>query len=232
MLKLELVNAYYGLSHVLHDVSLQVNKGELICLLGRNGVGKTTTVKTIMGVLPARRGRIFFEGIDITALKPFQIARLGIGYVPQGRRIFPNLTVAENLLLGAIHINSNHIKDRLEEIHQYFPDLKKKMNQPARTLSGGQLQMLAIARALIGNNKLLILDEPSEGLSPMLLREIAKILSELKNYGKTIFLVEQNVKMALAIADRAYIMEKGRIFFEGTPQNIMQSQEAMDRLGL
>ncbi|MEM4302672.1 MAG: ABC transporter ATP-binding protein [Candidatus Caldarchaeum sp.] len=232
MLKLELVNAYYGLSHVLHDVSLQVNKGELICLLGRNGVGKTTTVKTIMGVLPPRRGRIFFEGIDITALKPFQIARLGIGYVPQGRRIFPNLTVAENLLLGAIHINSNHIKDRLEEIHQYFPDLKKKMNQPARTLSGGQLQMLAIARALIGNNKLLILDEPSEGLSPMLLREIAKILSELKNYGKTIFLVEQNVKMALAIADRAYIMEKGRIFFEGTPQNIMQSQEAMDRLGL
>jgi branched-chain amino acid transport system ATP-binding protein len=235
MLALENVHASYGLSHVLQGISMVVWNKEIVCLLGRNGVGKTTTLKTIMGLLHPSSGKIEFLGKDLTKSFPNEISKMGIGYVPQGRRIFPNLTVLENLLLGMSNfgkIDKNLRNDKLEQVFNLFPVLKDRRNQMGSTLSGGEQQMLAIARALIGNNKLILLDEPSEALAPILAQQLFNTLKEIREMGITILLVEQNAKMALSIVDRGYIMEKGKIHFEGTSEEIINSKEAIEVLGI
>jgi branched-chain amino acid transport system ATP-binding protein len=214
MLDLENVNAYYGDSHILHGVSFAVREGEVVCLLGRNGAGKTTTILTIMGYLKPRPGRVLYRDRDIAALAPYAVARLGFGFVPQERGIFPSLTVRENLTVfaraGAKGIWS------LEKIFELFPGLRARERNLGFQLSGGEQQMLSIARALMLNPSLLLLDEPSEGLAPMIVQEIIAVLKNLKREGLAILLVEQNLRTALAVADRHHVMNKGEICFSGT----------------
>ncbi len=214
MLDLDQVNAFYGDSHILHGVSLSVREGEVVCLLGRNGAGKTTTILTIMGYLKPRPGRIVYDGRDIAALPPYAIARLGFGFVPQERGIFPSLTVRENLTVFARAQRGN--RWTLERIYDLFPNLKARERNLGFQLSGGEQQMLSIARALMLNPALLLLDEPSEGLAPMIVLEIVNVLKALKREGLAILLVEQNLHTALAVADRNHVMNKGEICFTGT----------------
>lgn len=214
MLDLENINAYYGESHILHDVTFTVGKGEIVCLLGRNGAGKTTTILTIMGRLKPRLGRILYRGQDVTALPPYRIARLGLGLVPQERGIFPSLTVRENLTVFARAGNgAGWTTDR---IYGLFPVLKARRRNLGFQLSGGEQQMLSIARALLLNPSLLLLDEPSEGLAPLIVREIIEVLKALKGEGLAILLVEQNLQAAMAVADRHHVLNKGQIRFSGT----------------
>ena len=215
MLEIEAINTYYGDSHVLRGVSLSVRQGEVVCLLGRNGAGKTTTILTTMGYLKPRSGRIVYGGRDITALQPFEIARLGVGYVPQERGIFPSLTVAENLTVFARRVN-NGSGWSLKRIHQLFPALEARGANLGFQLSGGEQQMLSIARALMLNPDLLLLDEPSEGLAPMILEQIVTALKGLKNEGLAILLVEQNLPAALALGDRHHVLNKGEICYSGS----------------
>jgi branched-chain amino acid transport system ATP-binding protein len=214
MLDLENVNAYYGDSHILHGVSLAVNEGEVVCLLGRNGAGKTTTILTIMGYLKPRPGRILFRGRDIAALPPYAVARLGFGFVPQERGIFPSLTVRENLTVFARGRAGG--RWTLERILELFPSLRARERNLGFQLSGGEQQMLSIARALMLNPSLLLLDEPSEGLAPMIVQDIVEVLRNLKREGLAILLVEQNLRTALAVADRHHVMNKGEICFTGS----------------
>jgi len=214
MLDLENVNAYYGDSHILHGVSLAVNEGEVVCLLGRNGAGKTTTILTIMGYLKPRPGRILFRGRDIAALPPYAVARLGFGFVPQERGIFPSLTVRENLTVFARGRAGG--RWTLERILELFPSLRARERNLGFQLSGGEQQMLSIARALMLNPSLLLLDEPSEGLAPMIVQDIVEVLKNLKREGLAILLVEQNLRTALAVADRHHVMNKGEICFTGS----------------
>lgn len=214
MLDLENVNAYYGDSHILHGVSLPVREGEVACLLGRNGAGKTTTILTIMGYLKPRPGRILFRGQDIAALPPFKVARLGFGFVPQERGIFPSLTVRENLTVFAR--GSVGGRWTLERILELFPSLRARERNLGFQLSGGEQQMLSIARALMLNPSLLLLDEPSEGLAPMIVQGIVEVLKNLKREGLAILLVEQNLRTALAVGDRHHVMNKGEICFTGS----------------
>jgi len=214
MLDLENVNAYYGDSHILHGVSLAVNEGEVVCLLGRNGAGKTTTILTIMGYLKPRPGRILFRGRDIAALPPYAVARLGFGFVPQERGIFPSLTVRENLTVFARGRAGG--RWTLERILELFPSLRARERNLGFQLSGGEQQMLSIARALMLNPSLLLLDEPSEGLAPMIVQDIVEVLRTLKREGLAILLVEQNLRTALAVADRHHVMNKGEICFTGS----------------
>ena len=219
MLGLTNVNTYYGYSHILHDVSLEVKEGEIVVLLGRNGVGKTTTMKTIMGIQPPKSGKLLFLGEDITGLPPHRIARKGISLIPEDRRVIPNLTVYENLKLGSLV--RGKIKDwekLLETIFGYFPRLKERLKQDGGKLSGGEQQMLTIARGLMANPRLMLIDEPSEGLAPRIVQEIMEIIQKLQHDGVTILLVEQHVEMAMRLSHnlRAYIMEKGEIRMCGT----------------
>jgi branched-chain amino acid transport system ATP-binding protein len=214
MLDLENVNAYYGDSHILHGVSLAVNEGEVVCLLGRNGAGKTTTILTIMGYLKPRPGRILYRGRDIAALPPYAVARLGFGFVPQERGIFPSLTVRENLTVFARGRAGG--RWTLERILELFPSLRARERNLGFQLSGGEQQMLSIARALMLNPSLLLLDEPSEGLAPMIVQDIVEVLRNLKREGLAILLVEQNLRTALAVADRHHVMNKGEICFTGS----------------
>jgi branched-chain amino acid transport system ATP-binding protein len=214
LLVLRDVHTYYGESHILHGVSLAVAPGELVALLGRNGAGKTTTIRTIIGFTPARAGSVGFAGQDVTRLAPHRIARLGVGLVPQGRRIFPDLTVTENLRLGERPRPGGWT---LARVYEYFPRLRERVRQKAGTLSGGEQQMLAIGRALMTNPTLLLMDEPSEGLAPLLVREIGRIVGELKRERLSILLVEQNLPFALQLAERVYVMNKGQIVFAGAP---------------
>ena len=214
MLDLENVNAYYGDSHILHGVSLAVKEGEVVCLLGRNGAGKTTTILTIMGYLKPRPGRIRFRGRDIAALPPYAVARLGFGFVPQERGIFPSLTVRENLTVFARGTAGG--RWTLERILELFPSLRARERNLGFQLSGGEQQMLSIARALMLNPSLLLLDEPSEGLAPLIVQDIVEVLRNLKREGLAILLVEQNLRTALAVADRHHVMNKGEICFTGT----------------
>jgi branched-chain amino acid transport system ATP-binding protein len=218
MLALENVNAYYGDSHILHGVSFAVNAGEVVCLLGRNGAGKTTTVLTIMGYLKPRPGHIRYRDRDIAALAPYQVARLGFGFVPQDRGIFPSLTVRENLTVFARGGGQGADGRRwtLERIFDLFPNLRARERNLGFQLSGGEQQMLSIARALLLNPTLLLLDEPSEGLAPMIVQEIIDVLKSLKREGLAILLVEQNLRAALAVADRHHVMNKGEICFTGS----------------
>jgi branched-chain amino acid transport system ATP-binding protein len=214
MLELDGVHAYYGDSHVLRGVSFNVGEGEVVCLLGRNGAGKTTTILTAMGYLKPRAGRIAYRARDIAPLRPFEIARLGVGYVPQERGIFPSLTVLENLTVFARLGDGG--RWTLPRIHALFPVLDARRANLGFQLSGGEQQMLSIARALMLNPSLLLLDEPSEGLAPMILEQIVTALKSLKDEGLAILLVEQNLRTALALGDRHHVLNKGEICFTGS----------------
>jgi branched-chain amino acid transport system ATP-binding protein len=218
MLAVDNIHAYYGDSHILHGVSLAVNEGEVVCLLGRNGAGKTTTILTIMGYLKPRPGRIRFRDRDIAELAPYAVARLGFGFVPQERGIFPSLTVRENLTVFARggSRDRNNRRWTLGKIFELFPNLRARERNLGFQLSGGEQQMLSIARALMLNPSLLLLDEPSEGLAPMIVQEIIEVLKSLKREGLAILLVEQNLRTALAVADRHHVMNKGEICFTGS----------------
>jgi branched-chain amino acid transport system ATP-binding protein len=235
VLKLTDIHAYYGTSHVLQGVSLEVKDGEIVALLGRNGMGKTTTLKTVMGFVQPRGGMVEFNERQIGGLRPHDVARLGIGYVPENRRIFPGLTVLENLELGLS--NAPRITDELRQrnlarVFQHFPILKDKAGQQGRNLSGGQQQMLTIARAMMGDTRLILMDEPTQGLAPALVREIRDIVRELKGMGITVLLVEQNARVALNVADRGYIMEKGKVVFAGSAEMLRGSEVAREKLGV
>ena len=215
LLKVNGVSVYYGKSCACHEVSLEIDHGEKVCVLGRNGVGKTTLLKSMVRLIPNRGGTIHVENEDIDGMKPYEVARLGIGYVPQGRMIFPNLTVMENLKLGTT-IQREKIKAIPDLVFDFFPILKMRSKQRAGSLSGGEQQMLAIGRALSGLPKLILLDEPSEGLAIAIIEELIRILKKLTyETGLAIFLVEQNLDMALEVAVRGYIMEKGRTVAQG-----------------
>ena len=224
MLDLENVNAYYGDSHILHGVSLPVRESEVACLLGRNGAGKTTTILTIIGYLNPRPGRTLFRGPDIAALPPFKVARLGFGFVPQERGIFPSLTVRENLMVFARAGGGNGGRWTLERVFKLFPNLRARERNLGFQLSGGEQQMLSIARALMLNPTLLLLDEPSEGLAPMIVQEIVEVLKSLKQEGLAILLVEQNLHTALAVADRHHVMNKGEICFSGSSAELESNE--------
>ena len=208
------IDTFYGKSRVLHGVSFAVSSGGIAVILGRNGAGKTTTLRSIMGLVPPRAGIICFEGDDITGEPPHKCFRRGLGYVPEGRQIFPHLTVGENLRVAELTDTSGGWT--YERIFEYFPILRERLRQPGFGLSGGEQQMLAVARALIGNPKLLMLDEPSQGLAPKLVQDLQSILIRLKSQGVTILLVEQNARMALAISDQVVVMSKGTVAFTGT----------------
>jgi len=218
------IHTYYGDSHVLNGISLEVKDGSVVALLGRNGMGKTTTIRTIIGFTPPQQGIIKYEGITIQELPPYKIARLGIGLVPQGRIIFPSLSVEENLTLGYRH---NRDSDRwtVNKIYELFPILKKRAKYKGNLLSGGEQQMLTIARALMTNPRLLLMDEPSEGLAPIIVKEIGDIIQVLKQSGFSILLVEQNAAKALKVADRAYVMETGKIVLEEKASMLLGNPE-------
>jgi branched-chain amino acid transport system ATP-binding protein len=224
---LENVNTFYGDSHILKDLSLHVEQGETVALLGRNGVGKTTTLKSIVGWVPPRSGRITFEGMDITGQEMMQNARAGISLVPEERRIFTNLTVAENLKLA--QVTAQKPGWALKDVYARFPRLQERLTQRGDEISGGEKQMLAIARALVQDTKLLMLDEPTEGLAPLIVREVEAIIREIKGQGMTILLVEQNLYSALTVADRCYVLDQGAIKFEGKPDDLRGNTEVLSR---
>ncbi len=226
MLRLEDVHTYYGKSHILQGVVLEVRDGEAVALLGRNGVGKTTTLRTIMGLAPAARGRIVFDGTRLDRVPAHTIPRLGVGYVPQGRRIFPRLTVHENLCLG---LPRDPADGELEPVFARFPALRQRLGQPGGTLSGGEQQMLAIARCLVMKPKLLLLDEPTEGIMPKLVAAIREDIRAINRSGVSILLVEQNIRTALTVCDRVYIMEKGVICYEGTSRELREQPGIVHR---
>ena len=235
MLKLTDVHAYYGTSHVLQGVSLEVQDGEIVALLGRNGMGKTTTLKAVMGFVRVQGGAVEFHGRPIGGLRPHEVACLGIGYVPENRRIFPGLTVRENLELGlsnAAQITEDLRQRNLERVFHHFPILRERAGMQGRNLSGGQQQMLTIARAMMGEAKLILMDEPTQGLAPALVREIRDIIRELKGMGITVLLVEQNARVALNVADRGYIMEKGRVVFGASAETLRASEFTREKLGV
>jgi branched-chain amino acid transport system ATP-binding protein len=232
MLTVEQIHTYYGPSHVLQGVSLQVAEGEIVALLGRNGAGKTTTLKTVMGVTPARRGRITFQGEDITRTPTHQIARTGIALIPDDRRIFPNLTVAENLRMGMLkdqRRDGREAEALLGQVFTYFPRLQERIDQLGKSLSGGEQQMLAIARGLVARPKLMLVDEPTEGLMPVLVQSLTEILRQINRDGVTILLVEQDLDVALSLASRGYVIDQGVIQFQGTTQEIRANREIQQR---
>jgi branched-chain amino acid transport system ATP-binding protein len=228
-LTVENINTYYGLSHILFDVSLHVDQGEVVVLLGRNGAGKTTTMLSIMGLNPPKTGTINYKGRDITSLAPYKVARSGIGFVPEDRRIFPDITVLGNLDVGRKYSKDKDNKWTLERIYQLFPVLKDFSNRHGGTLSGGEQQMLTIARSLMGNPDFLLLDEPSEGLAPLIVKVLGEFIEVIKNEGMTVLLSEQNTKFALKHADRAYIVDNGAIKFEGSIAQLEQNEEIKKR---
>ena len=224
-LSLTNVHAYYGDSHILHGVSFSLSPGSVLALLGRNGAGKTTCISTIIGFLAPQKGEIRLFGEPIEGLSPERISHLGIGLVPQGRRIFPSLTVQENLIVARQRENTTSKPWNIERIYAMFPRLRERHAQMAGTLSGGELQMLAIGRALMGNPRVLLLDEPSEGLAPLIVAEVGRAIRLLKGEGQSIILVEQNLKLALDVADQAVILNTGRCVFFGSAGEILQDDE-------
>ena len=227
MLTLRDVHTFYGKSHILHGVSIDVSPGEIVGLLGRNGVGKSTTLKTIMGLVYPRQGKVLLEGRPVTALPAHKIAKLGIAYVPEDRRIFRLLTVLENLRTGLdrLGVTDARKQELLDKVFAYFPVLGERRNQSAGVLSGGEQQMLAIGRAMMSRPKLLMLDEPSMGLSPIMMQRIFTVIGELQEQGTTILLVEQNAQAALKLADKGYVLEVGSIVLDGTGQELLASDD-------
>ena len=222
MLKVENIHVYYGAIHAIKDVSFEVNEGETVALIGANGAGKSTTLKTVSGLMHPASGTIHFLGKDITHTEAHKLVACGLAHVPEGRRIFQQMTVLENLYMGAyIMTDKNKIEENIEWVFDHFPRLKERSKQLAGTLSGGEQQMLATGRAIMTNPKIVLMDEPSMGLSPLLVSEIFAIIKELQKDGITILLVEQNAKMALSIADRAYVLENGRISMSGDANELL-----------
>tara|TARA_R110002094_G_scaffold67960_1_gene77129 strand:- start:595 stop:1293 length:699 start_codon:yes stop_codon:yes gene_type:complete len=226
MLELNAVHAHYGKVHVLQGASLQVQSGEAVGLLGRNGVGKTTTLKAIMGLVKATGGEIMFDGRNLTDIAPHTIPGTGIGYVPQGRGIFPSLSVKENLEIGLTKTPPSQVFDY---VFDRFPRLKERLSQPGGTLSGGEQQMLAIARCLVMQPRLLILDEPTEGIMPILVQDIRREIKAVNDAGMSILLVEQNIKTALRLCSRIYIMEKGAVVHQAAAQDLKDDKETLHR---
>jgi branched-chain amino acid transport system ATP-binding protein len=226
LLELTNVHSYYGHIHALQGISLYVEAGEIVTLIGSNGAGKSTTLRTISGLVHARQGQVLLDGVDITKREPHAIVGLGAGHVPEGRGIFPKLSVQENLEMGAYTINDQKlIKERLEQVFSLFPRLRERSEQFGGTLSGGEQQMLAIGRGLMLNPKILMLDEPSMGLSPVLVELIFEIIQKLNQAGTTILLVEQNALMALSIAQRGYVLQTGQIVLSDTAENLKKNEE-------
>jgi branched-chain amino acid transport system ATP-binding protein len=227
------LNTFYGMSHVLQGISLRVDPGEIVTLLGRNGMGKSTTLKTVMGLVKPRTGAVLFKGKDITGNPPYKVARAGIGYVPEDRRIFPNLSVTDNLFLGIkggkIVISDDPKVWTLERIFHHFPKLKERAEQKGRFLSGGEQQMLTIGRSLMGNPELILVDEPTEGLAPLMVQEVRDVLEGIHKTGVSILLVEHNIKVALSLASRIYLMGKARIGFTGTPAELEAQPEVKSK---
>ncbi len=224
MLMLEDIHTYYGDSYVLHGVSFAVESGTVVALLGRNGMGKTTTIRSIIGFTPPRSGQVRFKEQEITHLKPYQIAKMGIGLVPQGRSIFPSLSVKENLIMAA-STQGRPGEWTLDKVYDRFPILKARANLKGNLLSGGEQQMLATGRGLMTNPDLLLMDEPSEGLAPLVVHEIRSIIGKLKEVGLSILLVEQNLPMALGVSDYVFIMSKGKIVHESTPKALRLNED-------
>lgn len=232
-LEVSRLNTYYGESHVLQGVDLNLAEGEFVALLGRNGMGKSTTLKSIMGMVVPKSGTIIFEGKNITGLLPYKVAREGIAYVPEERRIFGELSVKDNLLLGVKGGKTGKAGDpsvwSLDRIFEHFPKLRERINSEGRYLSGGEQQMLAIGRALMGNPRLLLVDEPSEGLAPLMAIEVRNVLADINKAGVTILLVEHNLKMALSLASRVCLMGKGHIGYEGTSEDLKENKEIREK---
>ena len=224
MLELIDIHTYYGESYVLRGVSLQISEGSVVALLGRNGMGKTTAIRSIIGFTPPRRGQIVFQGKEMRDLSPDKIAKLGIGLVPQGRYIFPSLSVKENLTMSARGAGKTDSWS-LDKVYALFPILKERASSRGTLLSGGEQQMLAIGRALMTNPQLILMDEPSEGLAPLIVKEVGKIISQLKQKGFSILLVEQNLPMALKVADDLYILSNGEVVYESTPEQLRSNDE-------
>jgi branched-chain amino acid transport system ATP-binding protein len=227
LLEVQDLNSYYVTSHVLQNVSLNVNEGEIVALLGRNGMGKSTTLKSIMGLVKPKTGTVTFQGKNVTGLPPFRVAKAGIGYVPEERRIFPMLSVRDNLEMG-MKGGKQSTKEgtwTVERIFQHFPVLKERANQQGRFLSGGEQQMLTIGRALMGNPSLLLVDEPTEGLAPLMVQEVRDILEDINKAGVSILLVEHNVNVAMSLASRIYLMGKAHIGFSGTKEALEADAE-------
>ncbi|AGF59484.1 ABC transporter ATP-binding protein [Clostridium saccharoperbutylacetonicum] len=225
MLKVENINLYYGVIHALRDISLEVKQGEIVTLIGANGAGKTSTLRAISGLQPIKSGKVTFKNSELSRTPANKIVSLGLSHVPEGRRVFPQLTVLENLELGAyLRKDKAGIKQDLEMVFAKFPRLKERIKQQAGTLSGGEQQMLAIGRALMNRPEMLILDEPSMGLAPLVVKDIFDTIVEINKSGTTILLVEQNANMALAIADRAYVLETGRIVKSGDAQVLLNDE--------
>jgi len=228
LLELNDINTFYGNRQVLHQVSLSVKAGSVVALLGRNGMGKTTTIRSIIGFTSPRSGAIRFEGKNIAGLPPEKISRMGIGLVPQGRMVFPSLTVAENLIIAARGGTKSNAWT-LDKVYEQFPGLKRRAKSKGGQLSGGEQQMLAIARALMTNPKLILMDEPSEGLAPIVVEEIVKIILQLKQSNYSILLVEQNISQALELADYAYIINKGEIAYESDPDELCDNEAVKNK---
>ena len=226
MLKVENLNVFYGAIHALHDISFHVNAGEIVTLIGANGAGKTTTLHTISGLIRQKSGTITFKGKNLAAVHPHKLVGMGLSQVPEGRRVFAQMSVLENLEIGAYtRKNPAEMKRDLEMVFGHFPRLKERVKQLAGTLSGGEQQMLAMGRALMSHPELLMLDEPSMGLSPILVQEIFSIIQDVNRAGTTILLVEQNAHMALSIANRAYVLETGRIVMEGDARELLTNDD-------
>jgi len=225
VLDVEEVHTYYGESHVLQGISLRVGEGEVLTILGRNGAGKTTLVRSIIGFTPPRQGHVRFKGRDITEWPPYRMVGAGMALVPQGRRVFPSLTVQENLEVA----RGGRGRWTVERVHALFPRLRERAGNRANKLSGGEQQMLAIGRALMTNPELLLLDEPTEGLAPLLVREVGRVIGELKREGLSILLVEQNLPLALSVADRTHILSRGQIVHSSRPEELLANEEVKSR---
>jgi branched-chain amino acid transport system ATP-binding protein len=220
------LQTFYGKSHILHGVSFELAEGEVVTILGRNGAGKTTTLRSVMGLTPPRHGRVSILGNDTTGWPSFRVAGLGVGYVPEGRRIFPNLTVDENLQIPVARPGTWTVV----KIYELFPRLQERRTNRGRQLSGGEQEMLAIARALLLNPRILILDEPSQGLAPLVVREVFRVIERARSEGISILLVEQNVRLGLSVADRAYVLDDGRITFSGAAKELASDEQRVRAL--
>ena len=230
LLELKDLHTYYEESHILQGISLNVDHGEIVCLLGRNGVGKSTTLKSVIGLVEPRSGEVIFKGRKIAGMPPYTVAKLGVGYVPEERRIFPTLTVRENLVMG-IKPGQKGSGDgwTVEKVYGYFPALQAREKQKGGHLSGGEQQMLTIARTLMGNPEVLLIDEPTEGLAPLIVETVEEVIRDIHQRGIPILLVEQNMRVALRLAGRIYVISKGKIVFQGTPQGLNGAHEIREK---
>lgn len=231
LLALQDVHTHYGEAHILQGVSLTLEPSEVVALIGRNGAGKTTTLRTIMGIAKPTRGSIRFRGEDITHREPHEVARRGIAWIPEERRVLPNLTVLENLKLGMLGVGTSEAEagSRLEDVFRHFPRLRERVDHRGQFLSGGEQQMVAIARALVARPTVMLVDEPTEGLAPMLVQNLTEILAAINRGGTTILLVEQTLEVALALSRRVYVMDQGRIQFQGTPDELRKDPTIQQR---